>query len=376
MLRVLVALLMALLLVGCVGSSPTPPAVSPAAVASNVSVVDDGSAPNATLGAMPHQHDYWRGRERVTILDKDVAMGSPNGTLFWPIMLENRPALGGALVRLPDNATVFEGTGQIDLTVSWSDPAITGVEVSWKPTGVAKFSESKTLESAKPLAIPVTAQMTDEPHATRSAWAFAFQASGPGGAGVSAGSVHVKADIVKMRAIETFPAHPDLFEGKAALRIFDQDASIRSQPPADPAGQSEQVQEGGFPLTHPVPPETRTLLVRLEVKQLASQNPTADPADARFLFKAANTAFFWQGAAPAKRDGKIAYYKIAVKPGEGDSFYAKESQWRLWPYHEDDAGPVPLWCIVGDCLAWQMDVHATVWAFKDDVGIDAWPATG
>lgn len=377
MLRALAALFSLLLLAGCLGAAPAPQkaAQTSAPRVANVSVDDGSAAPNATLGAKPHMHDYWKGRERVTILDKPVSFSPTNQTFLVPLVLEGRPALGATVVRLPDGQTVYEGTGRIEFTATWTDPDITGLQLRVKPSGVAKIGEPTALENGKALSIPVTPQMTDEPHATSSQWAFVLEAAGPGGAGIAAGSVGVKADIVKMRDIETFPAHPDLFEGKDSLKIFDADETIKSQSPVDGLQQDPSQLSGGFALTHPVPPDAKTLLVRLEIKQATSQNPVADPTSIHLGYKAASTAFFWQEAPAAKRDAKVMLFKMPVNAGQGDSYYAKESQWRLWPYHQDDAGPVPVWCMVGDCFSWQLDVHATVYAFKNDVGIDALPTT-
>src|SRR5687767_12076168 len=67
-----------LLVAGCVAEEPADAPVDANGTpvdgaAAGEAPVDDGSKPMATdLGHMPHMHDYWMGRERVTLFDDEV----------------------------------------------------------------------------------------------------------------------------------------------------------------------------------------------------------------------------------------------------------------------------------------------------------------
>src|SRR5207248_9072900 len=67
----------------------------------------DMSEQNKSLGAQPHIHDYWAGRERVTLMDQDVDLDM--GSAFFYTFMEaraGRAGAGGEQVLLPDEAIV------------------------------------------------------------------------------------------------------------------------------------------------------------------------------------------------------------------------------------------------------------------------------
>src|SRR5581483_1978073 len=301
--RVRLALLLAcaLSLVGCLGVDKANLASqvdSSRANATDARPIDGGtpaSAGNASAGAVPHKHDYWKGKERVTVLQDDITLSPTNATSFLPLF-DQRPALGAAFLALPDGQIVYEGTGRLEFTATWSDPTITGLVLRYKSTGNPDYSQPEPLASGRALAIDVAPSMTDEPHAKSSRWGFFLEADGTGGAGLADGKVSVRADIVKMRDIETFPAHPDLFAGAASVRVFDKDVEIKSESSVDNAKGffTHSQTPPGFAPEKPVPPEATTLLVRIDVKSATSNMPAEDTSRLRLQYRTAESAVHYE----------------------------------------------------------------------------------
>ncbi len=386
------AVALALLLVlaglaGCLGGGGGPKEGGNATLASAAptkalnataaNATDDGSqAANKTLGSVPHNHDYWKGRERVTILDADEALSPTGRDSFMATFGETRPALGAVSFTLPDGQIVFEGTGKMEVTATWSDPTISGLSLRYHGADTRTFTDPAQISSGAPLGFEVKAEQSDEPHSSSSKWAFVLEAGAPGTPGVANGNVHVKIDIVKMRNIELFPAHPDYFAQKPYVKLMDKDVDVKGNGMAEDlqALASRDDAPPGFAPDHVVPMETKTILVKFDVKSVTSQNPTADLSKFYFLYRAADTAFRYRPANVSGHEEKAVLYKIPVGQGQGDAFYAKTSQWLFYPYFQDNAqgAQVPLPCPpFGECFSWEIQGHVTAYAFNSDVGPEA-----
>ncbi|MEA3201466.1 MAG: hypothetical protein QOE90_2894 [Thermoplasmata archaeon] len=375
-LPLLLLALAGLLLGGCLGQGKAPAPVLNTSSVNATAAVDTGSPTtisNVSTGAAPHKHDYWQGKERVTVLREDLTLAPTDGASFIPFFLDQKPAIGAAVLALPDGQTVFEGTGRLEFTATWSDPTITGLTLRYKSTGNPDYGAPAPLSSGKPLVVDVTPAMTDEPHAKSSRWGFILEADGPGGAGLADGKVGVKADIIKMRDIETFPAHPDLFAGADSIKLLDKDMTIKSDSSADTVQGffTHTLTPPGFAPDKPVPPEAKTILVRLDVKSATSNMPLEDTSQVSMQYRTAESAFNYDDANQTKHDGKTYVFKIESDPVKGDGYYAKTSAWRLDPVITDNVQGQEVNCVFGDCFAWSMDAHVTMIAYKDDVAPDA-----
>lgn len=378
----LLAILLAGSLAGCLGGSGQDDAAQAAAAKEaaakanlTANLTDDGTMPmNATAGAKPHNHDYWKGRERVTVFDADLNPQAMSGATFFALFGEQRAGAGGATFTLPDGQIVYEGTGKMEFTATYSDPTVSGVAIRYHGAEKTLWGAPLDLPSTKATTIEVTPEMSDEPHSSSSKWGFLLESSG--NPGVANGKVHLKIDIIKMRNIELFPAHPDYFANRTFLKVMDKDVDMKGN------GMAEDMQilatgggdPPGFPPEHVIPMDTKTLLVRFELKSITSANPAADTSKYYFLYRAADTAFRYRVANSTGAEGKAIFYKIPVGQGQGDSFYAKTSQWLFVPYFQDNVqgNAIPLPCPpFGECFAWEVQGHATIYAFKDDVGPEA-----
>lgn len=321
---------------GCLGSEEPAAAIDPEsanATASTNMTVDDGTTEmSADLGHKPHQHDYWMGNERITIMDHDVEVDHFNaiGFTFFDVFM-GTPGVGGAFFNIPEGALVFEGTGKMEITATWTDPTVTGAGLRYRTPGSESFSEVIPLTQGAPFALDITPEMTDVPHDKESRWSFLLV---PGSAGQSVvGKVHFRMDIIQMRNIETFPAHPELFGGAHTLTLFDGAATSTSQNFATMiAGFATQnQQESGVRSSKVVPMETLTMTANVTITSSASNVGQVSSVD--FLYKPAGR-FGMERAQILSSDPEAGVYQFAwpVASRETDSPYAKESQWKfdLW----------------------------------------------
>ena len=330
--RFLPLLAAALLLAGCASPAPeNAPADANATVApegGEVAPVDDGTKPMSTdVGHMPHMHDYWDGKERVTLFDDDVAAEGADPFMI----LGGAPGgrVGAVYWRLPDGAVIMEGTGEMELLATWDDPMVTSLAVSFRPTPNDAWSEPLALPASEAVRVPITPVMTDMPHMTTSRWEFMFYpADAPGSL---MGPFHLKLDIVKLRDIMMFPGHPELFNGRPEKTLHDMDHEHTEQSYAMRAPQI--VTEGGFQEkfvtpTELVPMETKAMRIELDVLE-TSASP-GEVHEIRFFYRGADTNYLGHPTV-LPLEGSLAegrlIYQFPVVPEQTDSPYADESQW-------------------------------------------------
>lgn len=294
--------------------------------------VDDGmDEMPADIGHQPHMHDYWKGKERVTLMDEEIEVDPFTAMAFTFFdVVRGTPGVGGTFVELPDGAIVYEGTGQLEFTVSWTDATVTGMGLSHRSPADPQFGETQPLAQAQALVIPVTPEMCDMPHEKESRWAFLLVPAQAGQAIV--GKIHVKVDIVRMRDIEQFPGHPELFGGAHTLTLFSGPASSSSQNfLVRGAGflTDAEPQESGVASQKVVPMETMTMTANVTITSATSN--VGQVSDVRFLYKPADSAGRYRIAQLVSEDPEAGVYQFAwpVEMRQTDSPYAKTSQWRF-----------------------------------------------
>lgn len=281
---------------------------------------------------LPHVHDYWSGRDRVVLLDTDVEPDFDDVVFRTAVnsWFRKEARAGGAFVTLPDNTTVFEGTGQLLLTASWSDPRVSSLEVSYRTGSGREFTAFQPLENGKETTIDVTPAMTDMPHMRVSRWGFIFEpASSPLGSAL--GPFHVKVEIVRVRDVMAFPAHPDHFEGADEKIIHDapgESAQVSYAKRVPNIVTQGEFTEHWITPQEIVPMATRSMLAEVLVTK-ADAN-VGSVGEIRFFWTTAGNTNL-QRAQPV--DGSIEekryLFEFPVNPEDPDSPYATESQWQF-----------------------------------------------
>ena len=329
-----VALLAATGLAGCMdsgGDAPmdADPAAANATAETNVTVDDGTEEMPKELGAMPHAHDYWTGKERITLLDQDVQVDPFSAVFFsfFNVVGTRTPAVGGAFVQLPDGAIVYEGTGKLEFTASWSDPTVTGMTLRYRSAASTEFSEPVALANGEALAIDVTPEMSDMPHEKTSRWSFLLT---PGATQTMVGAFHAKVDIVKMHDIESFPGHPELFNGAHTLTLYEGPAqSSQSSFPSRIVGgvtTGFSAEPEGVRPTAVVPMETMSMTANVTITSATAS--VGKVTGAMFIVKPANSNGFYR-ATMLSGNPDTGEYQFAwlVDMEQTDSPYAKTSQW-------------------------------------------------
>lgn len=331
--RVPVVLLLAsLALAGCAAPEAEPAAddVDVNATGPDVEApVDDGTRPMATdVGHMPHMHDYWEGKERVILFD-DAIDASSSQDLFgmWVGAREGR--VGAMPWRLPDGATVMEGTGQMDLTATWEDPSVTSLAVSYRVGPGAEWSAPQPLANGELVSLAITPAMTDMPHMSTSRWEFLFTPADSPGSII--GTFELRIEIVKMRDIMLFPGHPELFDGKPEKVLHDRDHEHSEQSYVARVPNILLQGEFGEKTVAPdelVPMETKAM--RVEVTIASASSTPGQVAEIRFFYRGADTSYMGHPTVlpmEGSLEQKFLAYQFPVEMEQTDSPYLNESQW-------------------------------------------------
>lgn len=292
--------------------------------------VDDGT--RTDLGHMPHMHDYWKGKERVTLFDGTVEPSAIDENAFMTLIVQKEARVGGSFWFLPEGALVYEGTGQMDVTASWTDPRTTSVGVSFRTPESQEFGPLVPLPNGEPLTLDVTPAMTDMPHSKTSRWAFYFAPADAPGAAL--GPFELKVEVVKLRDISLFPAHPELFEGKPQKTLHDaahQHSEVsyaKRVPNLLTAGEFGEKEVTPSQL---VPMETQWMRVEVRIAE-ATASP-GEVSDIRFFYKGADRNFIshpYTLPVEGSLADKWLVYEWPVTMEMTDTPYGEESQWRFF----------------------------------------------
>ncbi|HWG91021.1 MAG TPA: hypothetical protein VNZ52_09270, partial [Candidatus Thermoplasmatota archaeon] len=190
------------------GAEPTPAATPGDASSEPLVDTGDGLA-TASAGDRAHKHDYWRGATEVTLVDADVEASQACGHYNFDKPTE-APRGGCAFVQIGNGSTVYQGTSKLALTVTWTEPEVTGVAFRYRDA--AGFHDAFVeLQNGVVHEIPVTMETADMPHTSESKWAFEFFGAGAGPTGNLGGPLHVTITIHRGLDLPVDPPHPDFW---------------------------------------------------------------------------------------------------------------------------------------------------------------------
>lgn len=372
----LVGLLAAsLLLAGCMdaGGSNVDPADRKAVEDAGLgdlanSTIEDTSSGMATPGNrsddhLPHVHDYWADRDRILVADDAVDLEILTGMTFYHTFARRDPTVGATWWELPQGKTVYQGTGVLELTFNWDDPAIMGVGMAYRHAGSPEFTEFQPLSKGQVLAIEVTPEMSDLPHAGLSRWAFMFK--GFGSPPVAYGKVSLKAELVRVHDLHAYPAHANFYETTDTLVLMDAEAKSTNRAFTTQivnfATAGEDAEEGfTLPEGSIVPPGTEVITVKMTLKGDAKG---ADWVDFSYRDGGGN----WNRAEPLENaeDPNTYEFLLFVEPGTSDSPYATLSSWRFYVYADVRPSGTDL-SFCGGCADQTVEFHALITGFADN----------
>lgn len=233
---------------GCFGGEDA----APAAIATSDAAAMNETPVNATLpddrgesaglketnkteegvGGTEHLHDYWQGRETVTVIDERIYVSYiplyPDG--------EGSDPRNVAYVKLPNGTLVYEGTNKVTITVS--DPQVqtsrnhpgapyaaaapqmtlqylTAADNEWRDAGPLPWDT--------PLDLAVTSRETDMPHSVASLWVFRLLTDSPG----PPKTLHMTVTIHKGDEVVDWPGHPDFYADADRRVVLDTTVKTR-----------------------------------------------------------------------------------------------------------------------------------------------------
>lgn len=315
-------LLAALLLAGCASEAPKPAATKAPEPVVITSLDDASSLANATFMNESHQHDYWGGKTQLTLMDLDTQVGSTiigGEVVFW-----FRPDPGHV---------VPQGTDKLTVSMAWSEDVPTqhaSPELWVRAPRDHDPRKVSAIENGKPIDITTTLADADVPHQQLSAWRFELRfhpATVPQYVEFR-GRVHIVVLAHRGLDIPVLPPHPDVWNGRESITLFDDTAkpSVWEGAPPD----SSNCYSGGCPEVHRaangtvVPYDAKAVELRL----------TEDGTSAGTLtvrYHAADT-WNWTKLTPTRVDGATKVFVIPVAGLTGDGPYAAQSLWEFAPY--------------------------------------------
>ncbi|MES2155773.1 MAG: hypothetical protein V4510_11615 [bacterium] len=319
------------LLAGCTSSPDVAPNDG------GVIVVDSPFNRTADQNAGPHLHDYWGGAHRLTIADTDVL--APGYLWFGDT------SISVATLRPDPGHVVPQGTGWVNVTVSWTDDpqaippnTYTNVQLVVKTAGdnVGRVRANLT-SSPTTVSLPTNLTDADLPHQVLSAWQFdLFMAPTYVAGGTPAqqpeaaftGNVHFLVTADRTLPIPLFPGHPDQWQNRTEIKMFSASGHLFYD--GDPTTNNWRCY-GGCPIVyHPddkvvVPIDANHVVIKLG---LSGTSPTKlgikyHGADSRTFAK----------AVVGQDTTTMRTYTVDVGIA-GDGPYAKQSQWEIVPYIE------------------------------------------
>lgn len=324
------------LLAGCVSiANPgEPDAAAPSAAGVRPAAREDADATPATpLGERPHTHDYWEGAMSVTLLDEDVPVMIAHNHLFdeppreqhthgCDETLASDSQGGSRKFSLPEGIIVLPGTEQLSFLIDWTAPTITGLRLLVRPANQHDLLDAGIVTNGEPLLLPLTPEMVDMGHATRTSWVFFLCADGSSPASLAEGSVH--ANVMAMRAPELplDPPHPDWWRDATEIELANLTATASGATVLNKGDAWIHV-----PLEHGqiVPSGTKSLHAHVQVRD---NTPSADALPViPILYYRDSTVPEWVYKTAEVVDDHL---HIDVDHNMVDGVYAHESNWDFW----------------------------------------------
>ncbi|HLE97715.1 MAG TPA: hypothetical protein VI997_10130 [Candidatus Thermoplasmatota archaeon] len=339
---------------------------------------------NATeegVGGMAHDHDYWKGRDRVDLFSLRSYMGP-------------RPGAEGASVvfGMPNGSLVYEGTATIEFTVKnperhvcdpsgftlnakdtctdgtgagtpalprVPDPAPPKLRLEYLHSAASTWIPAGDLVWGSALVLPVRPVETDMPHSTRSLWLFRVVSTQPL---VDATlTFEAAATIVRGEGVAEWPGHPDFYAKKPWRVVYDGPASTREAGFGGPVfgfnDSLEQKTPGKL-----VSYGTRTVLAWINITSYQGA-PGFEPTYWYLYFH--NATGDWYTADVFKKDNTIAVknllFTLPVTDDGMDSPYAPDSRWEFVLRGTKELDPLVtgLTCY-GGCATYGVDYQMTI----------------
>lgn len=356
-------------LAGCIGGQAPGNVSEPAD-----DVADTGNASTAVgdasgAASIAHVHDLWKGRQQITLLDRDVQINatrtdaSGEGPMTRSVGVNDcydssiefgAWCLGRRVVDVPPSddpaapRVVAPGTWAVSVSVSWSDPTITGVDVAAMTAnddtvrmgdietsgGSERFNATRFGDDRE--FIPLLA--TDDGHATDSKWSFELTASGDLGdlGALADGTIHVTAKAHRMDGdLPAEPPHPDWYGETETYFVGYASETANNAYRVTYMG-TEWVEVDLTP-RNPIPPGTKEVVVAVNITDdspTADQDQTAPDVELTYEHDAGHDWYVDEvEVEPETVEDGHRIYRIPVTEEMADSLYTCAGRNSTWSLH-------------------------------------------
>ena len=320
-----------MLIAGCSDNTGQPPSTEPTpclvTAATDLSCQQDL---NGTGGSRPHLHDYWQGQDRVAL---DPVTTDAGGMLC---------SSAGRLARifLADGDTVYQGTAQVEATLTFAQGAtdLPGTfSLAVKTAGSNGTADLGPIESGVPVTVDTTNEDNDLPHQVLSAWEFHLvgHPANPTGCFSYGGDVTLEATLVRGLEIPLYPGHPDRWDGTDAKPLLDLQRDVFYFRGDQGGAMCLNGPGGGDCLWDPLVPQDGAIVPQDADQVVVTVTHHDDPLRTRLAYHGADTREL-TFPEPSADDGTTRQYLLPVT-GNGDGPYARQSQWEFWLFPEGEA---------------------------------------
>ncbi|HEX2021765.1 MAG TPA: hypothetical protein VHH36_03580 [Candidatus Thermoplasmatota archaeon] len=216
-------------LAGCIGGDD---AVKPQEEAKPNETLPDGALPDGRraiayeatnrteggAGGVDHRHDYWEGREQVTLVAGSVALS------VLPLFPGGQGTTRSTgVVRIPAPGLVYEGAVAVEFTLGAPQvaegvphPSASPVKLSYRTSSDTAFREVGPVKPGETVRIEVQPRETDMPHSATSRWAFRLDSD-------RLDYVRYDVTVVAFRGADVlaWPGHPDMWADVTERLVLD-----------------------------------------------------------------------------------------------------------------------------------------------------------
>ncbi|MFA5861357.1 MAG: hypothetical protein WDA16_06635 [Candidatus Thermoplasmatota archaeon] len=295
-----------------------------------------GAAPG--LGDQAHVHDYWEGASSVVLINQAVVvMVAHNHQFDEPPREQHTHGCDETLVStsqggsvkfgLPSGKIVLPGTERLEFLMDWSDASVTGLRLKYRPVGMHDYLDGGLVEKGKVMRLPLTLQMADAGHATRSAWGFFLCAAGPSPVNFAEGAIQVNLMAMRGETLPLDPAHPDLWAGATHLTL----ANVTFTPSGVTVLNKGDAAWLHVPLPRGtiVPGGTTRIVTHIHAED-ATPTASLRPADYLLYYQDSTVPdWIYRIANRTSETGMLAF-ELPVAHDMVDGVYARESNWDFW----------------------------------------------
>lgn len=391
----------ALVLSGCVGGGGGAPVAKSADDASNATNASRQQMPEGRAGAFAafnetnktevgaggadHRHDYWNGKDRVTLLHGSFGMNT--------LIYTTGAVVVSAPLVLPKGAFVFEGTGAVEITLSgpgrractgfyaFGDPVCSDTGTGTRPADpmggaselhlwyrdpTSEWKDAGPVVWGKATRVAITdPKFTDMPHSTSTLWSFEARSSA---AADSTLTFDANIDITRAPGeIPLWPGHPNFYADGHTRVVLQKHVK---QSDAGAGGSVSQIQSftpDAFANAEKlVSYGTRSLFVRVNFTKLDNSEPLEKPTG--WILDFHNASMRANSTSPFRANA-TTMWTLRVGDDGMDSPYATSSR---WAFHVSPVVSNPVVsCSGSGCAQYDAEFDLTVIASDEVVDVAA-----